>query len=161
MTLDPQIATQLLLAFASAVMGAALAGAVRWSSMRRDRRLRMTVDLYSEFHSPAFNHIRIVAHEALERGGPVPAAYEAAQGEAREAISSIVHFWEKVALLTRAHALESKLLRRFFGQYARWWSPLLCEPANARNDAEWGATLTDIQWLFEKLKRTKREGARR
>ena len=91
----------------------------------------------------------------------MPAAYATAEGERREAIASIVHFWEKVAQLQQIGALDERLLRRFFGQYARWWSELLCEKQNALADPEWGATLSDINSLFGRLKRTKREGSRR
>lgn len=159
--LYPQSASPYLLAFGSAVLGALLGAATRWSAARRERRLRMTLELYAEFHSPAFNHIRILAHAALSSGEGVPVVYNAAQGETREAISSVVHYWEKVAILAQMNAVQSGFIKRALGQYARWWSPLLCEPAAAREDAEWGASLRDIHALFEKLKRTKREGARR
>ena len=66
-----------------------------------------------------------------------------------------------LAEMLKIGALNEKLLRRFFGQYARWWSELLCEKREALADPEWGATLQDINWLFERLKRTKREGSRR
>ena len=161
MNLDPQLSSQLMLAFVGALLGALFGGLARWSASRRERRLRLTLDLYSEFHSPMFNQLRIVAHEALAKGGAVPAAYLAAEGEERAALSTIVHFWEKVAQLLKIGALNENLLRRFFGQYARWWSELLCEKQAALADPEWGATLRDINWLFERLKRTKREGARR
>lgn len=158
--MTPELATQLMIVFFGALLGALFGGIARWTGARRDRRLRLTLELYNEFHSPAFNHIRIIAHEALERGGPVPTAYATAQGEHRDAISSIVHFWEKVAQLLKIGALNETLLRRFFGQYARWWSELLCR-AGGLNDAEWGATLRDVHWLFERLKSGSREGARR
>jgi hypothetical protein len=161
MNFEPTLISQLLLAFASAVMGAGIGGLARWSAARRDRRLRLTLDLYSEFHSPAFNELRIKAHAALASGGAVPAAYASADDEAKAAISSIVHFWEKTAQLLKIGALHERLLRQFFGQYARWWGELLCDRPQGLSDAEWGATLTDIQWLFERLKRAQRQGARR
>lgn len=161
MSLDPQLTSQLMLAFVGALLGALFGGLARWTASRRERRLRLTLDLYSEFHSPEFNRLRIVAHEALAAGGAVPAAYASAEGDHRAALSTIVHFWEKVAQLLKIGALNETLLRRFFGQYARWWSELLCEKQTALADPEWGATLQDINWLFERLKRTKREGARR
>jgi hypothetical protein len=160
MSLDPQLASQLMLAFAGALMGALFGGFARWGAVRRERRLRLTLDLYSEFHSPAFNHLRILAHEALERAGRMPRAYATSAGEAREAIATVVHFWEKVALLAREHALDDRLLRRFLGQYARWWRPLLCE-AEAVGDPEWGRTLSDISWLFERIGREPHQGAPR
>lgn len=157
----PQLLSQLWLAFVIALMGALVGGAVRWSGTRRERRLRLTLDLYNEFHSPLFNHVRIVAHGALAHAGPMPRAYAGAEGEARDAIASVVHFWEKVAQLLRVGALNERLARRFFGQYARWWSELLCDRSEALADPEWGQTLRDIQWLFARLRRTRREGARR
>ncbi len=162
MTLEPQLASQLLLAFAGAVMGAALGAATRWGAMRSDRRLRLTLDLYAEFHAPEFNQLRIAAYDALEQsGGAMPEAYARASGDTRAAVSSVVHYWEKVALLSRIGALDERLLRRFLGQYARWWSPLLCERVGALDHAEWGGTLSDIHWLFERLKRgAKRDGQR-
>jgi hypothetical protein len=159
--MDPQLSSQLLLAFAGALMGATFGGVARWTATRRDRRLRLTLDLYNEFHSPLFNHVRIVAHEAMANKAAMPAAYAAAEGEPREAIASIVHFWEKVAQLSRIGALDERLLRRFFGQYARWWGELLCDKSEGLADPEWGATLTDINWLFERLKRGARAGSRR
>ncbi|HEX8901116.1 DUF4760 domain-containing protein [Vitreimonas sp.] len=161
MALDPQLTSQLALAFAGALMGALFGGFARWTGAHNDRRLRLTLDLYNEFHSPLFNHVRIAAHDALSGGASMPAAYASASIEQREAIASVVHFWEKVAQLLRVGALDEKLLRRFFGQYARWWSELLCEKQGALADPEWGATLTDINYLFGRLKRTKREGSRR
>ncbi|MBL8548849.1 MAG: hypothetical protein JNJ73_02610 [Hyphomonadaceae bacterium] len=150
--IDPQLQSQLLLAFAGALMGALFGGFARWGGSHADRRLRLTLDLYSEFHSPKFNHIRILAHEALERAGKMPRAYEASAGEPREAIASVVHFWEKTALLASEGALDMRLLKRFLGQYAKWWRPLLCE-GEAKSDPEWGRTLTDISWLFDRIER--------
>lgn len=161
MPLDAQFISQLTFAFIVALMGALIGGLVRWSGSRRDRRLRLTVELYEEFHSPLFYHVRELAHETLEQNGPMPAAYEAAQGEAREAIASVVHFWEKAAQLTRVGALDERLMRRFFAQYARWWDALLCQRREALADPEWGHTLQDIDWLFARLKRGERQGSRR
>lgn len=161
MTIDAQFISQLTFAFIVALMGALIGGLVRWSGTSRDRRLRLTVELYEEFHNPLFYHVRELAHETLEQHGPMPAAYEASQGEAREAIASIVHFWEKAAQLLRIGALDETLMRRFFAQYARWWDELLCEKRDALKDEEWGATLRDIDWLFTRLKRGERQGRRR
>jgi hypothetical protein len=158
--IDPHLQSQLLLAFAGTLMGALFGGFVRWGGVRQDRRLKLTLELYNEFHHPLFYHVRALAHDALA-GGPMPQAYEQAQGEAREAIASIVHFWEKAAQLTRIGALDEALMRRFFGQYARWWDEMLCEREGALADSEWGATLRDIDWLFTRLKRDKRTGSRR
>ena len=159
--MDSQLTTQLLLAFAGALMGATFGGLARWTATRRDRRLRLTLDLYTEFHHPLFYHVREQAHEALAKHGALPAAYQESEGEAREAVASIVHFWEKAAQLLRVGALDERLLRRFFGQYARWWGELLCDRSDGLADAEWGATLSDINWLFERLKRGARVGSRR
>lgn len=159
--MDPQLLSQLLLAFFGALMGATFGGFARWTGARNDRRLRLTLELYNEFQHPLFYHVRAVAHAALEQHGPLPGAYNAAQGEAREAIASIVHFWEKAAQLMRIGALDERLMRRFFTQYARWWDELLCNKEGALADPEWGATLRDIDWLFERLKRGDRAGSRR
>src|SRR5215470_5178172 len=113
--MEPHLLSQLMLAFAGTLMGALFGGFMRWSGARRDRRLRLTLDLYAEFHAPLFYHIRELAHETLEKLGPLPAAYEGAQGEAREAIASIVHFWEKGAQLLKIGAVDERLMRRFFG----------------------------------------------
>lgn len=162
MSIDPQLLSQLLLAFAGALMGALLGAATRLGTARAELRTRLTLDLYSEFHSPAFNHIRILAYDALEKGGAMPSAYAASEGESRDAVSSVVHYWEKVALLAKAGALDMRLLRRFLGQYARWWGPLLCEKnAEALAHPEWGQTLRDIDWLFKRLKRSDRLGSRK
>jgi hypothetical protein len=146
------IAPQLLLAFSGALFGALLGGAVSWSRARRERRLKLTLDLYAEFHTPVMNHVRIAAHEALAGRAGVPSAYASAQGEAKDSIASIVHFWEKVALLLRIQALDERLVRRFLGQYAVWWRDTLCN-ARALEDAEWGATLREIDWLFARITR--------
>ena len=161
MVIGPHIYTQLALAFAGALMGALFGGFVRWGEIQRDRRLQLALDLYAEFHSPVFYHIRELAHKTLEQYGSMPAAYQAAQGEAREALASLVHFWEKAAQLVHIRAVDERLMRRFFGQYARWWSVLLCADQVALADSEWGVTLTDINWLFGRLKKSKREGSRR
>jgi|CXWL01.1.fsa_nt_gi hypothetical protein len=158
--IDPQLLSQLLLALAGALMGAFAGGAVYWTAAGRNQRLRTTLDLYAEFHSPQFNHVRIAAHAAMQ-GKSMPAAYAAAEAEAREAISSVVHFWEKVAQLLHIRAVNERLLRRFFAQYARWWGELLCDRREALADPEWGATLADIEWLFQRLKREKGAGSRR
>src|SRR5690606_39157004 len=75
MALDPQLTSQLALAFAGALMGALFGGFARWTGAHNDRRLRLTLDLYNEFHSPLFNHVRIAAHDALSGGASMPAAY--------------------------------------------------------------------------------------
>jgi hypothetical protein len=159
-SLDPSLASQVLLAFVGAAVGALLGAATRWSAMRGERRVRLTLELFAEFHAPSFNHVRILAHEALTRAPGMPEAYEAAEGEAKDAVSSVVHYWEKVALLMRIRALDERLLTRFLGQYARWWSELLCVD-DSLDDPEWGATLKDISWAFERLKRNPRGKCRR
>jgi len=159
--MDPQLASQLLLAFAGTLMGALFGGFVRWGGARRDRRLRLTIELYNEFHHPLFYPVRERAHDALEKHGYMPGAYEAAQGEDREAIASMVHFWEKAAQLLKIGALDEGLMRRFFTQYARWWDELLCARPEAFSDLEWGARLTDLIWLLTGLKRGQRLGRRR
>jgi hypothetical protein len=161
MSLDPQLSSQLLLAFAGTLMGALFGGFVRWGGTTRERRLKLTLDLYNEFQDPLFYHVRELAHAALEQHGSLPAAYSAVDGEAREAVASMVHFWEKAAQLMRIGALDEALMRRFFAQYARWWDELLCEKRDALKDEEWGATLRDIDWLFTRLKRGERQGRRR
>jgi hypothetical protein len=161
MTIDAQFVSQLVFAFLVALMGALIGGLVRWGGTRRDRRLRLTLDLYNEFQSPLFYPLRELAHQTLEKHGSLPQAYEAAEGDAREAVASIVHFWEKVAQLMRIGALDEVLMRRFFAQYARWWDELLCTHKAALHDPEWGASLRDIDWLFARLKRGARQGRRR
>ncbi len=115
MSLDAPLVSQLLLALAGALMGAFAGGAVYWTAAGRNQRLKLTLDLYAEFHSPQFNHVRIAAHAAMQ-GAPMPQAYASgAKREAREAISSVVHFWEKVAQLLPhrrgQRALAAPLLR--------------------------------------------------
>ncbi|MDX2234120.1 MAG: hypothetical protein NW200_06450 [Hyphomonadaceae bacterium] len=155
------ILPQLVLAFSGALFGALLGGAVSWTRARRERRLKLTLDLYAEFGAPEFNRIRLIAHDALTGAPDLPTAYAQASGEAREAIYSIVHFWEKAALLTRADAVDGSLMARFFGQYARWWRDLLCR-APAEDDPEWGQTVQDMDWLFRRLTRKdQRKGSRR
>ncbi len=143
--------SQLLLTFCGALFGALLGGAVSWSRAARERRLKLTLDLYAEFHAPTFNHLRIRAHEALLRGANMPSAYAMAEGEDKDAIASLIHFWEKVALLLRAGALDRPLLSRFLGQYAHWWREDLCTRPGDLDDPEWGYTLTEINRLFSRI----------
>ncbi|MBI1251870.1 MAG: hypothetical protein GC189_10390 [Alphaproteobacteria bacterium] len=159
MAIDAQAIWQVVLLFMGALAGALFGGVIRWSGTRRERRLRLTMDFYSEFHSPAFNHIRILAHDALQNAPSMPAAYAASSGETRDAIASIVHFWERVAVLMQEGALNPRLTRRFFAQYARWWSETLCDKGGL-DDPEWGRTLSDIHGLFRKLAHARPKGAR-
>jgi hypothetical protein len=72
--------------------------------------------------------------------------------EARQALSSILHYFEKVALLMRAGAVDRRLIQRFLRQYVGWWRPLLCPAgSSAFSHPEWGETLRDVEWLFSKL----------
>jgi hypothetical protein len=154
--------SQILLTFLGALFGAVLGGAVRWSGMHRERQLKLTIDLYSEFHAPPFMRIREHAHDVIEAAPSIAAAYENSAGEARESVASIVHFWERVALLMRAGAVDESLLRRFFGQYARWWNEILCERSpSCLDDPEWGQSLREISWLFARLSKSRRLGSRR
>jgi len=147
----PEFPSQILTGFLGTALGVLLAGALSWTRSRNERRLNLTLSLYAEFHAPAFNHIRIQAYEALERnGGGVPATYLAATTDDRVAISSVVHFFEKLALLNEAGATNALLLKRFFGQYAHFWRPLVCG-GHGMDDPEWSQTLSAIQRLFAKL----------
>lgn len=139
-----------------ALLGGLVTLAVGWLNSRRERRLNLTLALFSEFHSPAFNEIRIRAYEVLRRGGnqTFDVTYEAASLEERADLSSILHFFEKVALLMRAGAVDPRLMARFMRQYAAWWQPLLCPTGTpAFQHLEWGATLRDVDWLFTQLGR--------
>lgn len=141
---------------AGALFGGLVTLAVGWLNSRRERRLNLTLSLFSEFHSPAFNQIRIRAYEVLQRGltQPFDVTYEAASLEERADLSSILHFFEKVALLMKSGAVEPRLMRRFLRQYAAWWQPLLCPVGSpAFQHPEWGATLQDVDWLFTQLGR--------
>lgn len=152
---------QLALGVAGSLFGALLGGALSWGRAMHERRLSLTLALYSEFHAPAFNHIRILAHRALESAPDMPAAYARSLGEEKDAVSSLVHFWEKVAVLKQSGALERRLLARLFGQYARWWRELLCRGAGAQDD-EWGQTLKDIdRALAQIIRQDTRKGARK
>ncbi len=136
------------------LFGGLVTMAVGWLNNRRERRLNVTLALFSEFHSPPFNAIRIRAYDLLERaaGGPFDAIYDAASLEDRHALSSILHYFEKVALLMRAGAVDGRLIKRFLRQYVAWWRPLLCPPeSSALTHPEWGETLRDLDWLFSKL----------
>lgn len=151
---------QLVFAFFSALFGASLGGAVSWGNAHRERRIKLTLDLFAQFNSPDFNHIRILAYEALTHAESMPAAYARLKGEERDAVSSVVHYWERVSILMRTGALDNGLTRRFLGQYARSWSEVLCDKEAGLVDPEWGQTLRDVKWLFARLTRTSRLGSR-
>jgi hypothetical protein len=141
---------------AGALFGGFVTLAVGWLNSRRERRLNLTLALFSEFHSPQFNQIRIRAYEVLNRSltEPFYVTYEAASLAERADLSSILHFFEKVALLMKSGAVEPRLMRRFLRQYAAWWQPLLCPAGSpAFQHPEWGATLRDVDWLFAQLRR--------
>ncbi|NDC59374.1 MAG: hypothetical protein EBZ50_11250 [Alphaproteobacteria bacterium] len=143
--------SQVITGLMGTVLGVLLASALSWTRSRRERRLNLTLELYAEFHAPAFNHIRIEAYDALERNGAgVPATYLAATTQERVAISAVVHFFEKLALLRETGAVNPSLLKRFFGQYAHFWRPLLCAQPGI-DDPEWRQTLRAIQRLFAEL----------
>jgi hypothetical protein len=145
------LSAQLITGLLGTIVGVVLAGALSWSRSRVERRLGLTLSLYAEFHAPEFNHIRIQAYDALERSGKgVPETYAAAPTAEKVAISAVVHFFEKLALLTEARAVNAALLKRFFGQYAHFWRPLLCD-APGVDDPEWSQTLHAIQRLFARL----------
>ncbi|MBU6371892.1 MAG: hypothetical protein KJS97_04125 [Alphaproteobacteria bacterium] len=145
------ISSQVITGLLGTIVGVVLAGALSWSRSRSERRLNLTLSLYAEFHAPAFNHIRIQAYEALEKSGAgVPATYAAVTTDEKVAISAVVHFFEKLALLTETRAVNPALLKRFFGQYAHFWRPLLCD-APGVDDPEWRQTLHAIQRLFARL----------
>jgi hypothetical protein len=138
-----------------ALFGALFGGAVSWGNARRERRITLTLSLFGEFHSPAFNDLRIRAHEALSRSGkPLPLAYAEAHPTDKQAIYSIMHYFERVALLRRTGVLDDRLLKRFMHQYAKFWRPLLCGPEDLRiEDPEWGETLREIDRLFARIGR--------
>jgi len=141
---------------AGALIGGAVTLLVGWLNNRRERRLNLTLALFAEFHSPTFNQIRIRAYEVLQRGRAqtFDVTYEASSLEERADLSSILHFFEKVALLMKAGAVDPRLMARFLRQYAAWWRPLLCPAGSAAfNHPEWGATLRDVDWLFARLGR--------
>ena len=145
------ISSQVITGLLGTVVGVLLASTLSWSRSRNERRLNLTLSLYAEFHAPSFNHIRIQAYEALEKSGKgVPETYLAASTDEKVAISSVVHFFEKLALLREAGAVNAPLLKRFFGQYAHFWRPLLCVDRGL-HDPEWSQTLREIERLFARL----------
>jgi hypothetical protein len=145
------LTSQVITGLLGTIVGVVLAGALSWSRSRVERRLGLTLSLYAEFHAPEFNHIRIRAYEVLERRrAGVRATYAGTSTDEKVAISAVVHFFEKLALLTETRAVNASLLKRFFGQYAHFWRPLLCD-APGVDDPEWRQTLTAIQRLFARL----------
>jgi hypothetical protein len=158
MILGPLLQGQILSGLGGTLFGAALGGAVTlavgWLASRRERRLSMTLALYSEFHSPLMNELRVRAYDVLERssGRPFNEIYDAASFEERHALSSVLHFFEKVALLMQAGVVNPRLISRLMRQYVVWWQPLFClEGSSALQDPEWGETLRDVDRLFRKL----------
>jgi hypothetical protein len=138
-----------------ALLGGLVTLGVGWLNNRRERRLNTSLALFAEFHSPGFNAIRIQAYDVLERsrGRSFDAVYEAASLDERAALSSILHYFEKVALLLKFGAVDRRLITRFLRQYANWWRLLLCPDGSAAfSHPEWGATLRDVDWLFGQLK---------
>ncbi len=152
----------LFVAAFSAILGALLAGAIRYGATRRERRISVTIELHAEFHTPVFAEMRIRAHAALTReGGGVAAVYPRVDIAEKQAIYAVLHYFERVALLARCGVIERNLLRRFLRQYVGWWRPLLCGESDApRDDPEWGETLGEIDWLFQRIGPTEKRRRR-
>lgn len=150
-------AAQTAVTLVAVVVGASLGAALRSGMETRSQKTETALALFNEFHSPDFIRRRHAVHDALAavRPGGFTALIARTQSAEEEALySSVIHFFEKIAILWRRNRLDKRLLAGLLGRYVQVYVPLLfAEDGTDRDDPEWGDLLTTLDATFTEMKR--------
>ncbi len=150
---------QSLVALVAVIVGASLAAMLRSDLERRSQKTETALALFNEFHSPDFIRRRHVAFEQLEAARPqgfLGAMRNAKSLEEEALLSSVLHFFEKVAILWARGRVDRKLLAGLLGRYVEGYSALIfAADGEDLRDEEWGDLLRLLKDTFARMERAR------
>jgi hypothetical protein len=106
------------------IVGAFLAAWLARAQRVREARTQHTLALVEEFHSPRMLEARHLAKSTLvyHEGPPISVAeHRSRGGQEWIAISSVLHYLDKVEVLLDARLADRDLIDRLLGRYIRVW----------------------------------------
>ncbi len=144
--MTPQVSPAML-AFSAAVtlvavfLGAILAAWARRDVADRNVRTNVAISLFNEFHAPQFIRYRHAAFAVLqaENANGFVAAFASCAQEQEDAITTLVHFFEKAALLWDQRKVDRHLVVGFLGSYVESYGEIFfAKDQSDESDAMWG-----------------------
>ncbi len=148
------------LAFSAAVtliaviVGAMLAAWARRDVADRNLKTHVAISLFNEFHAPSFIRYRHTAHRVLtapDANGFVDAFYSCDEAE-QDALTTLVHFFEKVAVLWAQDKVDKRLIIGFLGVYIRNYGQMLFDDSGADEaDRMWGDLMVSLKFFIKKI----------
>lgn len=142
------IAFSAAIAIISVIIGAMLAAWARRDVADRNLRTTVAITLFNEFHAPRFIGYRHTSYEALNAPGAdgfVKALAHAGKDQ-HDALTTLVHFFEKVAVLWEQDKVDRKLITGFIGMYiVNYGAMLFADDGSDTADPLWGDVVTRLQ----------------
>lgn len=153
-------AAQAVVTLIAVVVGAVLGGAMRSGIQTRSQKTNAALSLFNEFHSPDFiarRHAAFDKLEACQPGGFVAAIAAAKDAQEEALLSSVIHFYEKIAILWRANHVDKRLLSALLGRYVQFYEPMLfAEDGSDLDDTDWGDLMRTLKSTFADMTRLMR-----
>ncbi len=145
--------SEIVLIFFGALLGAVFGGGMSAWMNRRRMQLQTTLALLTEWNSAEMQRNRLIAHRALR---PVDSLIEAlartGDEETERAITAIVHFWEKAAILDEYNETKRTLFKTVFAEMAQGWITRLFGLSSDPNDYDgWAGHARPILKLATRL----------
>ena len=135
-------------------VGAFLASWLARGRAVKEARVRHTLNLVEEFHSRDMLIARNVAKAALTSDKSQHLTIEECQALGEDkwiAISTMLHYFDKVEVMLETRWVEHKLLDRLLGRYIRIWTTTYLDPDRLLDQSEWHDLIVSIAQLSRRL----------
>jgi hypothetical protein len=156
----------ILVGLIGVVVGALLASwLARWRAVK-EARIRHTLNLIEEFHSREMLKARNVAARVLTSAENPPLTVEQCMAQGEDvwiAISTVLHYFDKVEVLLETKWVEYELLKRLLGRYVRLWAryldpnhllleaAILSDPSKSVSSRDWSGLRLSLDQLNERF----------
>lgn len=135
------LAFSALVTLIAVVVGAVLAAWARRDVANRNLRTNVAIALFNEFHAHSFIRYRHMAHDVLAADGAdgFVKALPTCAAENQDALTTLVHFFEKTAVLHAQKKVDTQLLLGFLGAYiANYRTLFFAQDGMDEADPVWG-----------------------
>jgi hypothetical protein len=135
-------------------VGAFLASWLARGRAVKEARVRHTLNLVEEFHSRDMLMVRNVAKAVLTSDTSQHLTIEECQALGEDkwiAISTMLHYFDKVEVMLETRWVEYKLLDRLLGRYIRIWTMTYLDPNRLLDQSEWHDLIVSIVQLSRRF----------
>ena len=132
------------------IVGAFLASWLARGRAVKEARVRHTLNLVDEFHSREMLIARNAAKAALTSDENQHLTIEGIRALGQEnwiAISTMIHYFDKLLVMLETRWVEYKLLDRLLGRYIRVWTTTYLDPNRLLDQSEWHDLIVSVEQL--------------